>query len=216
MREAGMLPGGRKMHRVLVGSIAVGVLLGGCRREPASTRPAGGSDAPVTSTGARPERGAAREEAREEPAARGDRESGRMVGMTAAHDRVRARVKVGPMEWSEEMAAYAQRWADRLKQRGCDLQHRPRSGADAQKYGENIFSATGQTADAAMVVETWAAELADYDAKKNRCKGVCGHYTQIVWRKSQRLGCGMASCGDTEVWVCNYDPPGNFLGQRPY
>ena len=67
-----------------------------------------------------------------------------------------------------------------------------------------------------MVVETWAAELADYDAKKNRCKGVCGHYTQIVWRKSQRLGCGMASCGDTEVWVCNYDPPGNFLGQRPY
>lgn len=139
-----------------------------------------------------------------------------MVGMTAAHDKIRARVKVGPMEWSEEMAAYAQRWADKLKQRGCDLQHRPRSGADAQKYGENIFSATGQTADAAMVVETWAAELADYDAKKNRCKGVCGHYTQIVWRKSQRLGCGMASCGDTEVWVCNYDPPGNFLGQRPY
>jgi hypothetical protein len=26
----------------------------------------------------------------------------------------------------------------------------------------------------------------------------------------------MATCGGTEVWVCNYDPAGNVLGQRPY
>lgn len=139
-----------------------------------------------------------------------------MVGMTAAHDRVRAGLDIAPLEWSPELARFAQKWADKLKRGGCDLQHRPRSGPDAQRYGENIFSATGQVADPAMVVDTWAAEVEGYDAKKNRCKGVCGHYTQIVWRATTRVGCGMATCGDTEVWVCNYDPPGNYLGQRPY
>ena len=45
---------------------------------------------------------------------------------------------------------------------------------------------------------------------------MCGHYTQVVWRKSLRVGCGMATCGATEVWVCNYDPAGNWDGERPY
>lgn len=139
-----------------------------------------------------------------------------MVGMTAAHNRVRAGLDIAPLEWSQELARFAQKWADRLGRGGCDLEHRPRSGPDAQKYGENIFSATGQQADPAMVVNEWAAEVSGYDARRNRCKGVCGHYTQIVWRATTKVGCGMATCGDTEVWVCNYDPPGNYLGQRPY
>jgi hypothetical protein len=41
--------------------------------------------------------------------------------------------------------------------------------------------------------------------------------TQVVWRESVRLGCGTASCNDGGViWVCNYDPPGNYLGNMPY
>lgn len=160
---------------------------------------------------------ATRQDTREAaPASKADPESGRLVGITAAHNRVRASVGVGPIEWSPELARYAQRWADKLQRRGCPLEHRPHAGPDAQRHGENIYSATGQAPGAGEVVDTWAAELADYDAKRNRCKGVCGHYTQIVWRASQRLGCAMAACGDTEVWVCNYDPPGNFMGQRPY
>jgi pathogenesis-related protein 1 len=30
------------------------------------------------------------------------------------------------------------------------------------------------------------------------------------------VGCGVARSGRTEVWVCNYDPPGNYVGERPY
>ncbi len=150
------------------------------------------------------------------PATRGDPESGRLAGITAAHNRVREGVGVGPLEWSPELARYAQRWADKLQQRGCGLEHRPGAGPDAQRHGENLFSGTGFAPTPAEVVESWAAEVADYNVKANRCKGICGHYTQIVWRSSQRLGCAMAACGDTEVWVCNYDPPGNYVGKRPY
>lgn len=145
-----------------------------------------------------------------------DPEPGRLAGITAAHNRVRAGVGVAPLEWSPELARYAQRWADRLKQRGCRLEHRPSSGPDAQRHGENLYSGTGRAPAAAEVVDMWAAEVASYDAKRNRCKGVCGHYTQVVWRASQRVGCAMATCGATEVWVCNYDPPGNYVGERPY
>lgn len=143
-------------------------------------------------------------------------EPGRLAGITAAHNKIRDPLGLPPLVWSDDLARFAQTWADKLKRKGCRLDHRPRSGPDAQKYGENIYSSTGYAPTAADVVDTWAAEVADYNYKTNRCKGVCGHYTQIVWRNSQRVGCGMATCGDTEVWVCNYDPPGNFLGQKPY
>jgi hypothetical protein len=26
----------------------------------------------------------------------------------------------------------------------------------------------------------------------------------------------MARCGNTEIWVCNYNPPGNWVGEKPY
>jgi hypothetical protein len=45
---------------------------------------------------------------------------------------------------------------------------------------------------------------------------VCGHYTQIVWRNTKSVGCAVARGKGVEVWVCNYDPPGNYAGQRPY
>ncbi len=144
------------------------------------------------------------------------RETGRLAGITAAHNRVRASLRIGHLTWSPELASFAQAWADTLARQKCRLKHRPATGADAQKYGEKIFSMTGDTPTADDVVASWAAEAQGYDARTGRCKGVCGHYTQVVWRDSQRLGCGMAACGDTEVWVCNYDPRGNYQGQRPY
>lgn len=152
---------------------------------------------------ARPGRAASRNQA-------ADRETGKLVGLTAAHNRVRAGVGVAPLSWSNALADVAQRWADHLAARGCELEH---SHSDA--YGENLFwSSNGSTA--AAVVDSWVAERAGYDHAKNRCRGVCGHYTQVVWRGTAKLGCGIARCGDAELWVCNYDPPGNFIGESPY
>ena len=40
-----------------------------------------------------------------------------------------------------------------------------------------------------------------------------GHFTQVVWAGSRKLGVGV-SCRDGKVLVvANYDPPGNFGGQ---
>lgn len=149
-----------------------------------------------------------------EPTATGEPKA--LAGMTEAHNQVRKRVGVAPLQWSNELAAYATQWANHLKQRNCALDHRPLRGQFAQKYGENLFLISGAHASASEVVEAWASEAADYNYKKNSCKGMCGHYTQVVWRDTQEVGCALATCGSTEVWVCNYNPPGNFMGKRPY
>lgn len=148
-----------------------------------------------------------------------DGEPDSVRGITAAHNRVREETGAGlpPLTWSAEVAAFAQQWADELGRRGCSLEHRPRSGEFQQRYGENLFWGSGSGWSAQQVVGSWASEASDYDYASNSCSGVCGHYTQIVWRDSLRLGCATTTCdGGGQVWVCNYDPPGNYIGQRPY
>jgi uncharacterized protein YkwD len=130
--------------------------------------------------------------------------------MLAVHNAVRGRAGVAPLAWSDRLAAHAQEWAETLWVHG-QFFHRPGS-----KYGENLFEMTGASASPAQVVNAWAAESWNYDYSSNRCRGVCGHYTQIVWSSTQEMGCAVARGGGRDVWVCNYDPPGNWVGKRPY
>ena len=130
--------------------------------------------------------------------------------MLAVHNAVRARVGVNPLAWSDRLAARSQEWADHLLARRLFM-HRPKS-----TYGENLFEIAGATASPAQVVGARAAESRNYDYPSNRCSGVCGHCTQIVWGDTKEVGCAVARGRGREVWVCNYDPPGNWAGRRPY
>jgi pathogenesis-related protein 1 len=130
--------------------------------------------------------------------------------MLAAHNAVRAHVGVTPLKWSDRLADQAQSWANHLLT-GDRLAHRP-----DHLYGENLFEIAGAQTSPEHVVETWAAESRDYDYAANKCRKVCGHYTQLVWAATKTVGCGVARSGRREVWVCNYDPPGNYIGKRPY
>ena len=130
--------------------------------------------------------------------------------MLAAHNSVRATVKVPPLVWSDQLASTAQEWANTLIERK-QFVHRPKS-----KFGENLFEIEGAKSTPKQVVDRWASEVSNYDYKTNRCHGVCGHYTQIIWRDTKEVGCAVARGGAREVWVCEYNPPGNYVGHRPY
>lgn len=128
--------------------------------------------------------------------------------MLDAHNAVRARTGVPPLQWSEQLANYAQQWADFLGTQPS-IFHRPNNG-----YGENIFwssvPVSGQHA-----VESWASEGRYYDRSTNTCSAVCGHYTQLIWGNTRVVGCGVSRMRG-EIVVCNYYPPGNYRGIRPF
>ncbi|KAF3439357.1 hypothetical protein FNV43_RR19269 [Rhamnella rubrinervis] len=127
-----------------------------------------------------------------------------------AHNAARAEVGVGPITWNHTVAAYAQNYANQ-RVNNCEMEH---SGGP---YGENLAegyeSMTGEDA-----VKFWVTEKANYDYSTNSCVGdECLHYTQVVWRNSVHLGCARAKCRNDWMFViCNYDPPGNYEGERPY
>jgi uncharacterized protein YkwD len=139
--------------------------------------------------------------------------------MLDAHNAARANAMpapspaLSPLTWSDAAAQHAALWASR-----CTFAH-----SNDSNYGENIFSANGDTAPA-DVVASWDSEKADYTYATNQCSSDCGHYTQIVWRNTTAVGCGVANCstgspfgaGTWQFWVCNYDPAGNYVGQKPY
>ena len=131
-------------------------------------------------------------------------------GTLDAHNAIRARVGVPPLVWSDRLVQVAQDWANHLIATGA-LSHRPNN-----RYGENIYAIAGGHATPAEVVDLWAKEARGYDIRSNACSGVCGHYPQIVWGKTRAVGCAVARNPQREVWVCNYDPPGNVVGFRPY
>lgn len=147
-----------------------------------------------------------------------------------AHNAVRSQHRLPPLKWSPQLAGYAQQWADHLRQRnGCHMKHRPSNGRFAQQYGENLFWvgpirwSDGRVElyhmTPEMITGVWADEKHDYRYRSNSCRGgkICGHYTQIVWRDTQEIGCAKVACRDqSQLWVCNYNPPGNYRGKRPY
>jgi len=70
---------------------------------------------------------------------------------------------------------------------------------------------------------------ADYNCVKNTCKsGVniveCEVYTQVIWYRTEYVGCGLCSCPKnsptgSNPWtqiVCNFNEAGNFKGETPF
>ncbi|KAJ6310359.1 hypothetical protein OIU76_015148 [Salix suchowensis] len=127
-----------------------------------------------------------------------------------AHNAARSQVSVANIIWDSTVAAYALNYAN-SRISDCSLVH------SNGPYGENLAKGSGSFTGTAAV-NLWVAEKPRYDYASNSCVGgQCLHYTQVVWRNSVRVGCARVQC--TNGWwfiSCNYDPPGNYIGQRPY
>ncbi|HET7844600.1 MAG TPA: CAP domain-containing protein [Xanthomonadales bacterium] len=133
--------------------------------------------------------------------------------LLALHNRCRETAAPTPkpalpaLEWNDEAAKVAQRWADR-----CVFEHNRKRG----DYGENIAFYTRPAIDGLALL--WLAEARDYSWQRDRCTTgrVCGHYTQVVSRRTTSVGCAAAKCPFGRYLVCDYAPPGNLIGKRPY
>ncbi|GHM98674.1 hypothetical protein WSM22_01640 [Cytophagales bacterium WSM2-2] len=135
------------------------------------------------------------------------------------HNKVRKDVGCPPLEWSAELAMYAQAWADNLAKEDCKMKHRPREGKWKQIHGENIYWGSASYFTALNASENWYSEIKVYKHVPITAENFhpIGHYTQMVWKTTTKVGLGQAVCKNGEtIVVGNYDPPGNYIGQKAY
>ncbi|CAI5976118.1 unnamed protein product [Closterium sp. NIES-64] len=134
----------------------------------------------------------------------------------------RARAEVGSpaIVWDAELQAQAERLAEYLAQKeGCAVRRMKEvSGGVNLRWAAESW---GVPAEAESAVAEWVREKAHYrlEAFPAGCAEGrdCTHYTQVVWKKTERVGCGTAMCNEGgAVWACRYFPPGNIEGDRPY
>ncbi|KAK4257655.1 hypothetical protein QN277_007217 [Acacia crassicarpa] len=133
-----------------------------------------------------------------------------------AHNLVRAYKWEFPLMWDFELEKYARWWAGQRRS-DCKLEHS--FPEDGFKLGENIYWGSGSSWTPTDAVRAWAGEEKYYTYATNTCEPgqMCGHYTQIVWKTTRRIGCARMVCDDGDVFMtCNYDPVGNYIGERPY
>ncbi|XP_038987569.1 pathogenesis-related protein 1C-like [Phoenix dactylifera] len=129
-----------------------------------------------------------------------------------AHNEIRKLAGEKPYVWDKKLARYARRWAEQRREQ-CDTTH------SHGPYGENMFWGTGWDWKAKEAVQNWAKEHLYYNRTERSClpERMCGHFTQIVWNSTARVGCARVECYHGGVIIsCNYEPPGNYVGEDPF
>ncbi|OTF75628.1 hypothetical protein BLA29_009335 [Euroglyphus maynei] len=108
-----------------------------------------------------------------------------------------------------KLCEYAQEWANNLAKSNA-MKHRT-----DKKHGENIYmkGGTNVTIHGNDAVDAWYDEIHQYNFNSPGFKPGIGHFTQVVWKGSKKLGIAFAKKGSSIFVVANYDPPGNFQGE---
>jgi len=133
--------------------------------------------------------------------------------------------KMQKMYWDLELEEHSKKFS-----RFCHWGHSQNVGWSElnYSYGENLYATSadfGIPAD--QGVGPWSLEHQYYNHDTGGCSNEpCGHYTQVVWEDSTRVGCAITECssatdlpaswGGLTILVCQYYMPGNWVGRKPY
>ncbi|NXN68292.1 GLIP1 protein, partial [Himantopus himantopus] len=147
-----------------------------------------------------------------------------------AHNKLRS--KVNPpasnmlrMSWDAALAKTAKAWAKKCKfKHNIYLKMQGKVHPTFSPVGENIWTGTATIFSVDAALSDWFNEVSSYDFNTNSCTGMCGHYTQVVWAESYKVGCAVHFCNTVENFpglfraahfVCDYGPAGNYP-RKPY
>jgi len=128
------------------------------------------------------------------------------------------------LEWDEELSWLAQAHADTCKFRHDCNQCRRLS---RWRVGQNLYqsySSRPAANDWQAAMDSWFwSEISLFPVSsvyRYQFSHVTGHYSQLVWATTSRLGCGLTEyrlgAWRAKYYVCNYGQGGNLISARVY
>lgn len=135
------------------------------------------------------------------------------------------------MVWDDELAAVAQRHADQ-----CMFEHDCSNCRRVQNFGVGQNLAIEEITNSPdipepnwiLAIKSWYDEIAyfpvsavkSYSPPPPPPSETYGHFTQIIWSESWKIGCGYVLHQEsnviTKLYVCNYGPAGNSVPKPTY
>ncbi|XP_072212472.1 glioma pathogenesis-related protein 1-like [Excalfactoria chinensis] len=129
------------------------------------------------------------------------------------------------MSWDPALAKSAKAWAKKcMFKHNIYLKIPQKMHPTFTPIGENIWTGTATIFSVRLALTDWFNEVRNYDFNTRHCTDKCGHYTQVVWATSYKVGCAVHFChtihnlqGFNKVahFVCDYGPAGNYP-TKPY
>jgi hypothetical protein len=137
--------------------------------------------------------------------------------IVAAHNSERVAAGMPPVVWDSDLANGAQLYAQQLAASGV-FAHSDRS--KRRGIGENLWMGSHGYFSFEAMVGGWSAEKRFFapgvfpnNSRTGNWEDV-GHYTQMIWPTTQRVGCAVATAHSTDYFVCRYATAGNIDGHR--
>jgi hypothetical protein len=134
----------------------------------------------------------------------------------AAHNVTRAQAGAQPLAWDADLAngaaAYARQMA--ITRVFAHSNRKARQGV-----GENLWMGTRGAFSVETMVGNWASEKRLFSpglfpaVSRSGNWADVGHYTQMIWPTTTRVGCALATNASTDYLVCRYSPAGNIDGR---
>uniref|UniRef100_A0A0K0FCA4 CAP domain-containing protein (inferred by orthology to a human protein) n=1 Tax=Strongyloides venezuelensis TaxID=75913 RepID=A0A0K0FCA4_STRVS len=102
----------------------------------------------------------------------------------------------------------AQNYAEYLSNNEIFM-HDPSNSAN--RIGENL--AMSSKSQISIMTRSWYEEIQKYNFQKCDAQSGCGHFTQMIWKSTTKVGCGVSESRSGIVYmVCKYSPAGNVIG----
>lgn len=115
--------------------------------------------------------------------------------------------------WDDNVASNAQEWANYLANNN-KFTH------SNSQFGENLFAMSStslpkeQTSVIDRAIDSWYSEEENYDYSHPGFDSTTGHFTQLVWLSTRKIGTGFAISNNgamkRAIVVMQFDPPGNM------
>ncbi|CAF4756565.1 unnamed protein product [Rotaria magnacalcarata] len=128
------------------------------------------------------------------------------------HNTLRARHCAAALQLDDILNKIAQDYANLLASKIL-FQH------SNNGFGENLYMMSSSVPinnfAVTAAIQSWYDEIKDYDYNQPQFSMETGHFTQVVWKNSQKLGVGVGFSADKRraYVVANYNPAGNSMGE---